>query len=156
MNFNQILKIVYAIFLVYILKQIYSIIKVRKEVKSDVLAYYAPKTRMLSTILAVLLVLLGGITIATKDYFGIVFILIGIGFGYINMEKVIVYNTGLYFNGRMDTWDEVKQWQYNDKTNNLELRTSKIGAKENRFIPIKPEDRDELLTIIKNIKRKKK
>lgn len=156
MDFNNILKIVYAVFLAYILKQLYDIFRVRKGIKGTVIAYYSPKIRMLAIVLSIMLVILGGITIASKDYFGIVFILIGIGFGYINMEKVIVYTNGIYFNGRMDTWEEIKRWQYNDATNNLELKTTKIGTKENRLIPIKAENRDELLTIIKDVKKKKK
>ncbi len=154
-NFEQILQIVYFIMFLFIAKQIYNIITTRRSIKSKIIATYSPKSKILVGAISGMLVILGVMTIYTKNYFGIVYLLTGLGFMYMFSEKIIIYEIGVYYNGRFDNWDEIKKWFYSDATKTLEFTTTKQGNKANRTIPVKPEDKDEILTIIKGKKNKK-
>lgn len=154
-KFEQILQIVYFLMFLFIAKQIYNIITTKRNIDSKIISTYAPKSKVLIGAISGMLVVLGIMTIYTKNYFGIIYLLTGLGFIYMFTEKITVYELGIYYNGRFDNWDEIKKWFYNDATKTLELATTKQGNKANRSIPVKPEDKDELLTIIKGKKNRK-
>ncbi|WP_099203709.1 DUF5673 domain-containing protein [Miniphocaeibacter massiliensis] len=156
MDFNRIIQIIYFLMFLFILKQLYNIVNVKKSIEGKKLAVYNPKVKIYIGLLVVALLLLGTMTLVNKDYFGIIYILTGLGFAYVYVDKVIVYETGIYYNGRLDSWNEIKKWTYDARTSNLRLETTKPGNKAYRSIPIKNEDKENILSIIRNRKNKKK
>lgn len=156
MNFTQVLQVLYVIILLFILKQIYNAINTKRRIDGKIIAVYMPKSRVVMAIAAGLLAMMGAFSVFAKDYFGLVYIAAGLGFGYLTMEKILVYDTGLYYSGRFDKWEDIKKWSYDNSANLLEIETTRLGNKANRTIPLKFEDKDEILTIIKSKKNKKK
>ncbi len=158
MNFtiDKVLQIVYIVIFLFVLKQIYTGIKVKRSIKGKVVAEFIPKMKILVGILIVGLFVLGATFVINKDYFGIVYLLTGLGFIYIYSSKVTIYTTGIYYNARMDEWTEIKKWDYDYKNSNIRLETTKPGNKSFRAIPLKREDSDQVLALIKSRKSKKK
>ena len=75
---------------------------------------------------------------------------------FLTTEKINIYDEGIYHNARIDRWDEIKRWSYDDSSSTLKIYTNKIGSKSERIIPVKYENKEEILDIIKNKKKKRK
>ncbi len=156
MEFNRIIQIIYFLMFLFILKQLYNIFSLKRSIKSKKIAIYNPKVKIYIGFLVMALLALGIMTIINKDYFGIIYILTGLGFAYVFLDKVIIYEDGIYYNGRIDKWSEIKKWSYADKSSNIKMDTTKPGNKAYRLIPVKYEDKDAILAVIASRKNKKK
>ena len=156
MKLYDVLKILYFLIFLFIGKQIFDIFKAKRSISSSKLNSFYPKAKVSMGFVSGALIVLGVYSIAIRDYFGVVYLLAGLGFTFLTSEKIVVYEEGIYHNARFDKWDEIKRWSYDDKTNTLKLTTTKVGSKSERLLPIKYENKEAVLEIIKSKKKKRK
>ncbi|WP_230582936.1 DUF5673 domain-containing protein [Finegoldia magna] len=88
-----------------------------------------------------------------KTWFPLIYILLGVIFIYLTFEKISFTDKGIYFNGFLAEYEDIKQWKYTKDKRFLELilKNSKANSK---LIPINPSDASEMQVIIKKNKKK--
>ncbi len=154
MNYKTFLNVLYVLLLLFVLRQIYYGQFAKKAVEGKLIAFFNPQSRFLIAFLSGMLILLGAYSITIKDYFGIVYLLSGIGFAYLSYQKIYIYDGGILYSTKFTRWENIKKWGYNEKTKNLEILTN-FPKNPTRIIPLNINDKNEVLTIIKEKKRKK-
>src|SRR5699024_586589 len=153
---NQFVDLIYIMFFGFTLKQVVDIVKSRKKLKTPI-ATFSQRPRVIAVIMAFLLLFLGiSFMLTNPGLIAVICIFIGLAYSYMSVEKIMVSEEGIYFNGRFDRWDEIKQWTFDEGDKNLILKTTKPKNKETRVIPVKPEYKDILNNIIRQRKGKKK
>lgn len=154
MKYKDFLNILYIIILLVVLRQIYYGYHAKKSATGKLIAYYMPQSRFLIVFLAMMLMLLGAYTLIAKEYFGLVYLLSGIGFAYLSYQKIYIYEDGILYNTKFTKWEQIKKWGYNDRTKNLEILTNAVKNSK-QIIPLRIEDKNEVMTIIKRKKKNK-
>ncbi|WP_237036634.1 DUF5673 domain-containing protein [Mediannikoviicoccus vaginalis] len=154
MKYKDFLNILYIIILLVVIRQVYLGYHAKKAATGKLIAYYTPQSKFLIGFLSIMLMMLGAYTLVAKDYFGAVYLLSGIGFAYISYQKIYFYEDGILYNTKFTTWDKIKKWGYNDTTKNLEILTNATKSPR-QIIPISPDNKDEVMTIIKRKKKNK-
>lgn len=153
---NQFVDLIYILFFGFTIKQVADIVKSRRKIKTPI-GTFSQRPRAIAIIMAFLLLFLGiSFFFTNPGVIAFICTFIGLVYSYLAIEKIIISDEGIYFNGRFDAWDEIKQWEFQDNDKNLVLLTTKPNTKETRIIPIKPEDKVVINNLIRQRKSKKK
>lgn len=103
------------------------------------------------------LIILGVVNlIQTRHPISIIYIFMGAVFLYLVSEKIIFSEYGIYFNGKMVLYPDIKKWQFDRTNGGLEIEIK--GPKKNSYmvIPVRVDDIAEMQKILKSFKSKKK
>lgn len=149
---DQTVTMVYTLMFVFLLFLFSKIVKTRMGLgEGQVKFRQRPKTALLVLNLGLLTAM---VFIAEGLYLRTV-ILATIGyFLYVNREPIILSQRGLYFNGRLDRWEDLKKWSYNDDSEELDLIFKVDGRDLERLLPVDPRDKERILEEIKKYKKK--
>ena len=153
MNAQNIINVMYILILLFGLKQMYNVYKVKKNI-GRVIKNFNQRKRVLMMVASYSIVILGLLYLyQQKTWFPLIYILLGVIFIYLTFEKISFTDKGIYFNGFLAEYEDIKQWKYSKDKRFLELilKNSKANSK---LIPINPSDASEMQVIIKKNKKK--
>ena len=141
MSAQNVINVMYILILLFGLKQMYNVYKVKKNI-GRVIKNFNQRKRILMMVASYSIVVLG-----------LIYILLGVIFIYLTFEKISFTDKGIYFNGFLAEYEDIKQWKYSKDKRFLELilKNSKANSK---LIPINPSDASEMQVIIKKNKKK--
>lgn len=149
---NEMITALYTMMFVFVLFMGYKIFKTRKSIGEQKVEF-PQKSKLLQYVLIGLLVAM--MIMIPELYMKLMLMGIATYFFYASYEKISFSDTGIYFNGRFDDWEDIKQWTF-DKKDQLVLSTSKGGNTGQRALPVRPEDKDAINKVIRSYKSKKK
>ena len=153
MNAKNVINVMYILILLFGLKQMYNVYMVKKNI-GRVIKNFNQRKRLLMIIASYSIVVLGFLYLyQQKTLFPLIYILLGVIFIYLTFEKISFTEKGIYFNGSLVEYEDIKQWKYSKDKKFLEL-TMKNGRATNKLIPINPSDASEMQIIIKKNKKK--
>lgn len=142
---------VYGLLLVFVLFLTYKTIITRKDIGGGQVKFKqkkAPIPIIMNVILFVMVFLFPGIVLK------LMIVAIGIYFIYANTEPIITSDKGIYHNARLDEWDNLKKWAYDDKKKSLNLAIKINGRDQLRILPVDISEKDRILKEIKKHKKK--
>ncbi|WP_297813149.1 DUF5673 domain-containing protein [uncultured Finegoldia sp.] len=153
MNAKNVINVMYILILLFGLKQMYNVYMVKKNI-GRVIKNFNQRKRLLMIIASYSIVVLGFLYLyQQKTLFPLIYILLGVIFIYLTFEKISFTEKGIYFNGSLAEYEDIKQWKYSKDKKFLEL-TMKNARATNKLIPINPSDASEMQIIIKKNKKK--
>ncbi len=153
MTAQKVINIMYILILLFGLKQMYNVYKVKRNI-GTVIKRFEQRKRILMMIASYAIVVLGLIYLyQQKTVFPLIYVLLGVIFIYLTFEKIAFTEKGIYFNGFLAKYEDIKQWKYSKDNKFLEL-TMKNSNATNKIIPINPKDASEMQLIIKRNKKK--
>lgn len=149
---DQTVTMVYTLMFVFLLFLFSKIVKTRMGLgEGQVKFRQRPKTALLVLNLGLLTAM---VFIAEGLYLRTVILATICYFLYVNREPIILSQRGLYFNGRLDRWEDLKKWSYNDDSEELDLIFKVDGRDLERLLPVDPRDKERILEEIKKYKKK--
>ena len=144
MSAQNIINVMYILILLFGLKQMYNVYKVKKNI-GRVIKNFNQRKRVLMMVASYSIVILGLLYLyQQKTWFPLIYILLGVIFIYLTFEKISFTDKGI---------EDIKQWKYSKDKRFLEL-TLKNSKATNKLIPINPSDASEMQVIIKKNKKK--
>ncbi|MDO5754617.1 MAG: DUF5673 domain-containing protein [Tissierellia bacterium] len=151
---NTILDLMFILVLVFAGKQLYNVYKSKSNL-SKVIAKFPQRKKSIMLFASSALIILGIVYFTQNPgIIGAVYILLGIVFLFLTSEKIVFTEDGVYFNGKYDSYKEIRKWAFDDKEKTLYLTIKERGKELNRIIPINPEDKIMIHEIIKSKKKK--
>ncbi|MDY6065291.1 MAG: DUF5673 domain-containing protein [Finegoldia sp.] len=153
---ETVLNIIYIFILIYTVIQLYKVVTVKSRV-GKVLDTFSQKPRTIMIIASAALIVLGVVNIIqTRQMISLIYIFMGGVFLYLVTEKIIFSEYGIYFNGKMVLYEEIKKWQFDRVNGGLEIEIKSLNKSSYMLIPVKVEDIGQMQKIIKSFKSKKK
>lgn len=152
MNSNDLILAIYTMMFVFVLYMSYKIFNVRKQITGE-RKNFTQKGKILQYVLIGLL--LAMIFMVEGLYLKLLLLGISTYFVYNSTEKITISESGIYFNGRLEAWDNIKQWTFNEKTGQLVVTVNSPRAGNTVMFPTKTEDKDEINKLIRQHKKKK-
>ncbi len=153
MNSNDMILAIYTMMFVFVLYMSYKIFNIRKQISGE-RKNFSQKSKILQYVLIGLL--LAMIFMVEGLYLKILLLGISTYFVYNSTEKITLSESGIYFNGRLEAWDNIKQWTFNDKTGQLVVTVNSPRPGTTVAFPTKLEDKEEINKTIRQYKSKKK
>lgn len=152
MKSDEMILALYTIMFAFVVYMSYKTFTIRKDIKGEQITFNQ-KPKILQYILVGLL--LAMIFMVQGIYLKIILLGISTYFVYNSTEKISFSEHGIYHNGRLEAWDDIKQWQFDDKKDTLIVHTSKKKPNNVRIYPTRKEDKDEINKTIRKFKQKK-
>lgn len=148
---NNFIQIVYLIMFLFVLFLSYKIISTRTK-----LPKVQDKFKQKLNPMVVVLNLLLFVMIFTVEGIFLKFMIISIilYFLYANTEPIILTDMGIYYGGRLDGWEDIKQWAYDDKKKFLVIVLKINGRDQQRLLPVDPKEKDRIMKAIRTYKKK--
>ncbi|MDO5717481.1 MAG: DUF5673 domain-containing protein [Tissierellia bacterium] len=153
MKQSDIILALYTMLFAFVCYTGYKIFQVRKNI-SHQQHLFSQRPRILHYILIGLLISM--IFLVDGLYLRLILTGISIYFIYNATERISISESGIYHNGKLDSWKEVKQWSFDEKKENLIIQTSHPKPNNIRVYPTRKEDRQNINMLIRNYKQKKK
>lgn len=141
---------IYTVMGLFTMYMLFNTIMVRKKLKKAI-KVFDPRFKILQSILIAMLLYMSFFT--KSLYLKIVVIFIALFFTYMSFERIRITEDGIYYNGRLDKWEDIDRWEFHPKGN---LMLTILRGKSSRVIPFKVEDKSEADKIIKEYKSAKK
>ena len=155
MGSNDFLLIVFGIVLIFVIKKIVAIFQTRKKLSGGISTI---KLRGRKVLFGLSIALVGfGIVYAVKiqDIYSIVYVLIGITYSVVSLDKLYIGENGFCFDGKFGEFKKIKKWgAINNKF--YEVVVSGDLKDEILTIPLDKENAEKFSAIIKQHKSKTK
>ena len=151
---NQFLDFLFLVMIAFTLYKVVNIYKARKGIVRKIHTFPQRK-RWFFIITSTLLLMLGTVYLFIyPGIMGIVYIFLGAYFVYIANEPIIFAEEGLYFNGNLDSWEDLGKWAFTEDGKYLNISFKKQGKDQIRTLPVRIEDQERMQNIILRKKRK--
>lgn len=151
-----IFEILFILVLLFVGKQMYDGYKNRKKLQEPIQGF-SQRIRIMMAISSGALFALGVFyLIVDFNLMAIVYVALGIAFIYLTYEKILVGSNGIYYNGKLTLWSDIKQWGFGEDGKFLHLQVIDKGKKAARMIPVRPEDQESINALIRQYKKRKK
>lgn len=155
MGSNDFLLIIFGIVLIFVIKKIVAIFQTRKKLTGEVQTITLRGRKVL---FGPSVALVGfGIAYAVKvqDIFSIVYVLIGLTYSIVSLDKLYIGENGFCFDGKFGEFKKIKKWgAISNKF--FEVQVSGDLKDEVLTIPLDKENSEKLSAIIKQHKSKSK
>lgn len=151
LNYTDLILAIYTMMLIFAVYMGYKIFKARMSIKGPRRNFYQ-RTKISLYILMSLLIFM--IYASEGIYLKLVLVGLLIYISYTIIEKITFFDQGIYFNGTITEYKDIRSWTFNEKNSNLIVR---LSAKDDiRIYPVRKPDREEVNKIIKDHKQKSK
>lgn len=155
MGTNEFVLMVFAIVMVFVVKKLVAIYHSRKRLEGTVTALNL-RGRKTLLMLSVSLVVFGTVyAIRIKDIYSIVYIILGVCYVLISLDKLYIADNGFCYDGKFVEFKNIKKWNSLGKKF-FEVISSDSLKDITLTIPMDKENADKLSTIIKQKKNKSK
>lgn len=153
---QNIFEILFILVLLFVIKQMYDGFKNRKKLEEPVQAF-PQRIRIMMAISSGALFALGVFyMIVDFNFMAVIYVALGVAFIYLTYEKILIGSNGIYYNGKLTYWTDVKQWGFGEDKKFLHMQIIDKGKKAARMIPIRPDDHETINTLIREHKKRKK
>lgn len=151
MSFNELFLMIFVIVLIFTLKKIKSIYEMRKRITGEVQKIELRGRRIL-LLLSLFLVGFGSVyAFQTRDLYSVVYVLIGIAYSVVAMDKLFVSDEAICYDGKYIEFKNIKKWvSIGNKF--IEIVHTTNNKEETSLIPL---DSNNILTISEIIKNRK-
>lgn len=153
MGANELFLMIFVIVLIFTIRKIKTIFDVRKKV--EVFEKMELRGRKILLLLSLFLVGFGSVyAFQIRDFYSIVYVLIGIAYSIIAMDKLYISKESFCYDGKYIEFRHIKKWTpLGGKF--LEIVHNTNDKEETVMIPLVSSDIDKLSELIKNNKAKK-
>ncbi|WP_308578116.1 DUF5673 domain-containing protein [uncultured Parvimonas sp.] len=155
MNSGDLLLIVFGVVLIFVIKKIVAMFQTRKKLEGEISTI---KLRGRTVLLALSISLVGfGVvyTIKIRDIYSIVYILIGLCYCIVSLDKLYIAENGFCFDGKFAEFKKIKKWTpISNKF--YEVVVTGDMKDETLTIPLDKENSEKLSIIIKQNKARPK
>ncbi|MDO5649567.1 MAG: DUF5673 domain-containing protein [Gallicola sp.] len=153
---QNIFEILFILVLLFVGKQMYDGYKNRKKLEDPVQSF-SQRIRMMMAISSGALFALGVFYLVVDfNLMAIVYVILGVAFIYLTYEKILIGANGIYYNGKLTLWSDIKQWGFGEDGKFLHLQVLDKGKKAARMIPVRPGDQEAINSLIRHHKKRKK
>lgn len=154
MGSNELFLMIFVIVLMFTLKKIKNIFSVRKKLEGEVETIQL-RGRKVLLLLSLFLVGFGSVyAFQIRDFFSIIYVLIGIAYSIIAMDKLYVAKNAFCYDGKFIEYRHIKKWTaLSGKF--LEVIHNTNDKEETLMIPLDIDSINKLSEIIKNNKGSK-
>lgn len=153
MNQNDIILMLYTMMFAFVCYTAYKIFIAKKQIQGEQDLFPQHK-RILQYVLVGLLMSM--ILMVEGMYFKLMLAGITTYFVYNLFEQISFSDTGVYFNGKITEWNDIKQWSFSPKNGNLILALNNPKPNDVRVIPTRAEDQDAVNKVMRTRKSKKR
>lgn len=150
---NQFLDFLLIMMIAFTSYQMINTFNARRRIKK-VIQVFPQRKRWFFVITSFLLLILGtAYLFIDPSVMGVVYILLGAYFVFIANEPIIFANEGLYFNGKINPWEDLGKWAFSDDGKYLSISFKRGGKDQIRTLPVRKEDQERMQNMILRIKR---